>query len=1018
MRRRARVCSWWTCVCLLASALPAHAASDVVLYAGDVTTIRGNWSRAADAGAAGGQRMASSDRGWSAADAPLASPADYFEVPLNVEAGVAYHVWVRMRAAGDSKWNDSVWAQFNTAVSASGSAVYRTGTASGLLLNLERCNACGTSGWGWVDGAYWLGQLSTVRFSGSGPHTMRIQIREDGAEVDQIVLSPAAWLQSSPGQPYGDSTIVPRAGSTQSSPYSGSAIAIPGTIQAEAFDNGGEGVAYHDSDSGNSGGQFRATDVDIEPSSGGGYNIGWIVPGEWLQYSVNVGAAGSYTASFRVASLGQGGRFHLEMNGQDVTGGITIPDTGDWQNWTTLTRTVSLTAGAQRARLVMDTSGTYAVGNIDFVSITAGAGPPPTGGAAPIPGTIEAEQFDEGGPGVAYYDTTPGNSGGVFRSTDVDIEPASGGGYNVGWIDAGEWLRYTVNVSSGGGYTMQARVASLGAGGRFHVEANGANVTGSLAIPDTGGWQNWTTVSASVQLGAGQQTLRIVIDTSGTYAAGNIDRLQFTAGTTQAPPPAPASGVITVQPGHSVQAAIDAANPGDTIVLQPGASYEGGLILRRKSGDAFITIRSAAADSALPGEGVRVGPQHAPQLPKIVGGTAGLPAMMTEAGAHHWRLQHLELVDTWPYGDILALGDGSDALRSWDDIAHDLIVDRVYIHGVPGQEQKRGIALNSASTSIVNSWIGDIRLTNGDAQAIAGWNGPGPFTIVNNYLEATGENFLLGGSDPPLQSLIPSDIVFRRNTVTKQAAWRWQGYTVKNLIEFKNAQRVTIDGNVLEYNWSGGQPGHAIMLTPRNQDGGAPWSVVRQIQITNNVIRHVAGVLNILGTDYRFTSQPLTDITFRNNLVTDLSAANWGGAAQLILTSGGRNITIDHNTVFTDGTSVVYADGSQVSGFVFTNNIVPDNLWGVMGGGASEGNGTLAAFFPNSTFRRNVMIGGQSWLYPGDNYFPASISQVGFVDPSSNFRLSSASPYIAVGTDGKAAGADIGAINAAAGTDY
>jgi hypothetical protein len=113
---------------------------------------------------------------------------------------------------------------------------------------------------------------------------------------------------------------------------------------------------------------------------------------------------------------------------------------------------------------------------------------------------------------------------------------------------------------------------------------------------------------------------------------------------------------------------------------------------------------------------------------------------MTDLGAHHWRLQFLELVDTWPSGDILALGDGSYAQTSLSSVAHDLVVDRVYIHGVSGQEQKRGIALNSATTTIRDSYIADIRLTNGDAQAIAGWNGPGPFVITNNYLEATGEN--------------------------------------------------------------------------------------------------------------------------------------------------------------------------------------------------------------------------------------------------------------------------------------
>jgi hypothetical protein len=277
---------------------------------------------------------------------------------------------------------------------------------------------------------------------------------------------------------------------------------------------------------------------------------------------------------------------------------------------------------------------------------------------------------------------------------------------------------------------------------------------------------------------------------------------------------------------------------------------------------------------------------------------------------------------------------------------------------------------------------------------------------------------MLGGSDPAIPNLVPSDVVFRGNTVTKQLAWRTQRYTVKNLIELKNAQRVTIDGNVIEYSWESGQFGHALVLTPRNQDGNAPWSTVQQITITNNVIRHVAGVMSVLGTDYTHPSGPLKDVTFRNNLVVDMSKANWGGAAQLLLTSGGTNITVDHNTVFTDGSSIVYAGDSQVQGFVFTNNIGPDNAWAVMGGGASEGNGTLAAYFPGAVFQRNIIIGAETWLYPSNNYYPANIGGVGFVDPNGNYRLSSSSPYANAATDGGAIGANIPAINAAAGTSY
>lgn len=1014
------VCVW---IALLGLAADALAAPDVVAYATDAVQVSGHWTRVGDASAAGGQMLSSPDTGWSSTNAPSGAPTHAFDLTVTADANTPYHVWVRMRAASNSKWNDSVWLQFGDAITAGGTALYRTGTASGLLLNLERCSGCGVSGWGWVDGAYWLSQASIVRFPTSGTHTIRIQTREDGVQVDQVVLSAATWLTSAPGAPINDATVLARStgGSLPGTPtpYFGSPVALPGTVNVQDFDHGGEGVAYHDTTAGNAGGAYRSDGVDLEAGSEGVNNIGWTAPGEWLNYGVNVTASGPYTLQLRLAAPSGGGSLHIGFNRSNVWTVVPVPATGGWQTWTTVSVPATLTAGQQLLTLLFDTGGF----NISRIIVTGaggggggGSATPYGGSPAAIPGSVEAERFDNGGEGVGYHDTTSGNSGGLFRSTDVDIEAASGGGHNVGWVTAGEWLRYTVNVASAGSYTAQFRVASLGQGGAFHLESNGTNVSGALTIPNTGGWQSWQAVSATVQLGAGTQVLRLVADSSGASATGNIDRMQFTAGGTS---PSPSGGsTVTVLPGQDLQGAIDAAQPGDTILLQPGAVYPGGLILRAKTGASFITIRSAAPDSSLPAAGVRITPAYAAQLPKIQGGTAGLPAIMTEHGAHHWRLQALELVDTWPYGDILALGDGSSAQSSLSQVAHDLIVDRLYIHGVPGQEQKRGIALNSAHTTIRDSYISDIRLTNGDAQAIAGWNGPGPFVITNNHLEATGENFLLGGSDPAIYGLVPSDITFTRNTVTKQPSWRSRGYAVKNLIEFKNAQRVTIDGNLIEYNWSGGQSGHAIVLTPRNQDGGAPWSTVQGITMTNNVIRHVSGVLNILGTDYRFPSQPLSDIVFRNNLVVDLSRANWGGAGQLLLTSGGTNLTLDHNTVFTDGTSVVYADYPAVQGFTFTNNIIPDNSWAVMGAGASEGTGTLNTFFPGATFQRNVITAGQSGLYPAINYFPATVSGVGFIDPNGNYRLSSSSPYVSSATDGTAIGANIPAINGAAGTSY
>ncbi len=321
----------------------------------------------------------------------------------------------------------------------------------------------------------------------------------------------------------------PDAAATAASP-------LPGTIQAEDFDDGGKGISYFDNSPGNSGGSYRSTDVDIEgcSDSGGGFNVGWVAAGEWLAYTVNVASTGSYDLEVRVASERAGGTFHMEIDGVNVSGALTVPSTGSWQSWTSVRKTgISVTGGQHLVRLVMDSNGaTGAVGNFNYFRFTASSGGPYGGTAVAIPGTIQAENFDEGGQGVGYSDTTPQNLGGQYRSTGVDIEATSdsGGGYNVGWVGAGEWLKYSVNVASTGSYTLEFRVASEGTGGTFHLEVNGRDVTGPLTVPRTGAWQAWTTMKASaVPLTAGAQSWRLVMDANGaTGAIANFNYIRAT----------------------------------------------------------------------------------------------------------------------------------------------------------------------------------------------------------------------------------------------------------------------------------------------------------------------------------------------------------------------------------------------------------------------------------------------------------------------------------------------------------
>jgi hypothetical protein len=341
----------------------------------------------------------------------------------------------------------------------------------------------------------------------------------------QIVATNAAG--STTGPVWSFATSGSSGGSGTLSPYSGTPAPVPGQINAEKFDNGGEGIGYHDTSAGNTGGQFRSTDVDVENSAEGGFDVGWIGAGEWLNYTVNVTAAGSYTVQLRVASP-SGASLHVGFNGPSAGQwkAVSVPATGGWQNWTTVNVPVTLGAGVQQMTLQFDTGGM----NLRYVTAAlAGAGGGSSGGGgtpgtlspysgtpAPVPGQINAEKFDNGGEGIGYHDTSAGNTGGQFRSTDVDVENSAEGGFDVGWIGAGEWLNYTVNVTAAGSYTVQLRVASP-SGASLHVGFNGpsAGQWKTVSVPATGGWQNWTTVNVPVTLGAGVQQMTLQFDTGG-----------------------------------------------------------------------------------------------------------------------------------------------------------------------------------------------------------------------------------------------------------------------------------------------------------------------------------------------------------------------------------------------------------------------------------------------------------------------------------------------------------------------
>lgn len=485
--------------------------------------------------------------------------------------------------------------------------------------------------------------------------------------------------------------------------------------------------------------------------------------------------------------------------------------------------------------------------------------------------------------------------------------------------------------------------------------------------------------------------------------------------------PATATDVIRVPQGADFQQALERARPGSTILLSPGVVYVGNFVLPSKPGTLPITVRTSET-AGQPRPGLRVHPSHASTLAKIQSPNS-LPSLATASGARHWRFVLIEFPATQnSAGDIITLGSGSRTQTDRSQVPQDLTIDRCYIHGDPDRGQKRGIALNSGATTITNSYISDIKTRGQDSQAIAGWNGPGPYVIENNYLEGAGENFLLGGADPAIQGLITEDVTFRRNHLTKPLAWREQGWQVKNLFELKNARRVLVEGNLMEYSWQQAQVGYAILLTPRNQDGGAPWATVEDVTIRYNVVRHAGGGLQIIGADTNYPSETTRKILITDNLFYDIDSSTWGGSGAFALIGNGPNdITIEHNTIRQTGNIVIAFGGSkedpqEINGFRFRHNLIRHNLYGVHGSDRAPGADSLQTFFPGAIFATNGIGGGEARSYPGNQFVSEEQFDREFLDVrGGDFRLRPGSPFRGAASGGRDLGANLKAIAMALG---
>lgn len=477
----------------------------------------------------------------------------------------------------------------------------------------------------------------------------------------------------------------------------------------------------------------------------------------------------------------------------------------------------------------------------------------------------------------------------------------------------------------------------------------------------------------------------------GVYACstfGSSTSLEFTEKT------------IIVKKGGDFQVALDAAKPGDTIVLEAGATFRGAFKLPKKTGEEFITIRTSSRDSLLSPADTRLDPvKYQSILPKLESDVKGEPTILAIDGAHHFRFVGVEFGPTIEgMYDIIKLGTGKETRV--EDLPHHIEFDRVYIHGSPRQGQRRGIAANGRNIKIVNSYISDIKRKGDESQGIAAWATDGPIEIVNNYIEGAAQSILFGGADSTLK-LVPTDCIVRSNHLNKPLEWKNTDWVVKNIFEIKNGKRIKVENNLMTNNWGMAQDGMAILFTTRADNGDA--TIIDEIEFTSNIVRSSGGGMNILGGEGSGGHR----LTIRNNVFEDLDGKKWNSAGHFMKSTDWDGLTIENNTIIQTG-NIANAYGKPIKDFIFRNNIVLENEYGIKGDNMGSGQQAIAAFFSGGSVTGNVIIGGSSTLYKQPNIFLSSITQIGFLDPANHdYRLKPNSLYLKAGFGGTRIGADL-----------
>jgi hypothetical protein len=561
---------------------------------------------------------------------------------------------------------------------------------------------------------------------------------------------------------------------------------------------------------------------------------------------------------------------------------------------------------------------------------------------------------------------------------------------------------------------------------------------GRASIRWTFGYADWTyegSLIAPIAYPAdGAYTATITVCNAGGTCASDSAIITIT------PIPACATEVTLTDTGNPVtnlanlQAQVDSstATSNKCVNLAVGWVGRGTLVLKHRTVASYLTIRTTG-HASLPNGTTRVGPADAVNMAILEQSVSGMiidtptpsatPPRYYRFLGIHLRKSNPALAYTHTFAQI-----GSGGATALTQLPDHIQFDRCFFDGGDTTSNTlRGVMLRANDTSVVNSYFYRFKGVSIEVQAVLTLMGERQ-ALINNYMSASTENYMSGGSNPSIVNHVPTDVVFRRNYLKKDPCWRpadpcYYGVnmSIKNLYEVKLGKRYSTQGNIFELHWLEDQPGYGIVLTVRNDEGFAPWSQVSFIDFAYNKIIQSARGLNCFGSDDLKPSLVTNHVIIRHNTFAGI---NWaGGVSNTFIFPGGPlstggpdrvwvvNNSTDQNGNPNDGTGrcINFETGTTMTNFVFNGNICQGYF------NHSGGTGTTA--FQLATNGSYQAIGNglyrSSGTNPSGNTTVATLADVKYTDVTLlNLLLAGDSPFLTTGLLGGRSGANVPVLNA------